>query len=446
MAIPGSGFPDSAKGRFSQASDPSLTYLFRGVNSHYSDIQWGDWQPRVGIAYQVTPKTVVRAGAGVFSPRRGVGDSVFLGGNPPFQPTASISFGNVDNPGAALSSTAAPPLTVTTQSKAFKNPEAWNWNLMVERETFLKSVVSVGYVGRRGLHLQRESNINQPTPDVVAANPGVNLDALRPYKGYNSIRETDNVASSTYTSLQVQWNRRFAQGVLFGVSYTLSKSMDDGSAQRDIIPDTYFAHNLWGQSDFDVRHVFIANFLYELPFLRAQHNLAGKIMGGWQVSGIFQAQTGTTCGVAVSNDYVGVGQDGSMSCAGQFWAINGSPEILHNMAYNGGGKNDPALWFSTTNSDGSAIFTQPAKGTFVHQNGIRNPLHNPGFNNWNLGLYKKFAIRENMALQFRAEAFDAFNHPNWGGANYNPTSGTFGQITGKTGDVRNLQLSLRFQF
>ena len=90
---------------------------------------------------------------------------------------------------------------MTTQSKAFKNPEAWSWNFTVERELFWKSLLSVGYVGRRGLHLQRESDINQPTTAVVAANPGVNLNALRPYKGFGSIRETDNVASSTYNSL-----------------------------------------------------------------------------------------------------------------------------------------------------------------------------------------------------------------------------------------------------
>ena len=80
------------------------------------------------------------------------------------------------------------------------------------------------------------------------------------------------------------------------------------------------------------------------------------------------------------------------------------------------------------------------------QNGIRNEIYNPGFNNWNLGLFKKFALNERFGFQFRAEAFDAFNHPNWGGANFNPTSAGFGKITGKTGDVRNLQLSLRFYF
>src|SRR5205807_9329392 len=131
-----------------------------------------------------------------------------LGGTPPFQPTANVSFGNVDNPGGTSANNL--PLTVTTQSRDFKNPSAWNWNFTVERETFWKSVLSVGYVGRRGLHLQRESNINQPTTATVAAHPEVkNVNALRPYLGFGSIRQTDNVASSRYKSLQVAWNRRF---------------------------------------------------------------------------------------------------------------------------------------------------------------------------------------------------------------------------------------------
>ena len=281
------------------------------------------------------------------------------------------------------------------------------------------------------------------TPDVVAANPGVNLDALRPYKGYNSIRMTDNVAKSLYNSFQLSWNKRFSKGLLWGVAYTLSKSMDDGSAQRDIIPNTYYAANLWGQSDFDVRHIFIMNYSWELPFFR-NNALSGKILGGWQLSGITQFQTGTPSSVAASTDYVGVGQDGSISNGGQFWAMNGNPEVLKGFAANG--NNDPNFWFRTTNSDGSSIFTQPAKGTFVSQTGIRNPIHNPGFENFNVGLYKRFSITERTGLQFRAQAFNVLNHPNLGGASFSPTSASFGKITGKTGDVRNMQLSLRLYF
>jgi predicted heme/steroid binding protein len=452
MVIPGTGWPSSAQGRFPEASNSSLSYLFRGVNNHYSDIQWGDYQPRVGLAYQISDKNVIRAGIGRFFTRLGVSDSIFLGGNPPFQPTANVSFGSADNPGGTSAN--AFPLTVTTQSKAFKNPEAWAWNVTYERQLPGSTMLSVGYVARRGLHQQREADINQPTLAALApyrdANgnlpsnlPGL-LDSLRPYQGYNSIRETDNVASSMYNSLQIAWNKRFTHGFAFGVSYTLSKSMDSGSNQRDIIPDTYDASNMWGPSEFDARHVFVANYIYELPFFKNQNNLAGKALGGWQISGITQFQTGTPCNVGVGTDYAGVGQDGSLCGIGQFWNMNGSPSVVGGFAANGA--KDPNFWFTTTNPDGSPIFTKPATGTFVTQQGIRDVIHSPGFSNWNVGLFKKFAITERTGLQFRAEAFDVFNHPNLSGANFNPTSSSFGKVTGKTGDVRNMQLSLRLYF
>ncbi len=451
MAIPGNGFTSSAKGRFPESTSGQYDYLFRGGKypSYYSNIQWGQIQPRLGIAYQMTPKLVLRSGGGEYFTRLGVSDSIFLGGNPPFQPTANVSFGSADNPGAAGANTL--PLTVTTQSRQFKNPSAWNWNGTAEYE-FFNSVLSVAYVGRRGLHLQRESDINQPTIAAVqalrAVYPNGNIDAVRPYQGYNSIRETDNVASSIYHSLQLSWNHRLSKGVLFGVAYTLSKASDDGSNQRDIIPDTYNAHELWGPSEFDTRHVFIANFLYELPFFRNQNTLAGKTIGGWQLSGIFQAQTGQPCSVGKSNDYAGVGVDGSMCNIGEFWNINGPVNYSHNFDYASGNPGaSSAYWFNPTTSSGAPLYTAPAPGTFVLTPGVRDSYYNPGFNNWNLGLFKKFAVTERFGFQFRAEAFDAFNHPNWGGVNNDPTNAsTFGKITGKTGDVRNLQLSLRLYF
>ncbi len=448
MVIPGSGFPSSAKGRFPEADSNQFNYLFRGVNSHYSDIQWGDVQPRVGVAYQLNQKTVVRAGIGRFFTRLGVSDSIFLGGNPPFQPNANVSFGNVDNPGGT--STNAVPLVVTTQSKAFKNPEAWNWNVTVERQMPWSTVLSLAYVGRRGLHLQREADINQPPAGTLQANPGVNLDALRPYKGFGSIRETDNVASSRYNSFQLNWTRRFSNGLLFGVAYTLSKSWDDGSNQRDIIPDTYDAHMLWGPSEFDTRHIVAINYLYEIPFFRRRSNLASKLIGGWQISGITQFQTGLPCGVAGSTDYAGTGQDGNFGCgvSGQYWVVKGNPTVTGQFAARG--SQDPAQWFTVKNPDGSAIFVPPPAGTFNTQR-VRNLLYGPGYQNWNLGLFKRFPINERTGLQFRAEAFNFINHPNWGNSNnvnsvdYNPTSSTFGKVTNKYSE-RNIQLSLRYYF
>lgn len=459
MVIPGSGFPSSAKNHFPEA-DPSqfdFSRLFRGVSDHYSNIQWNDIQPRAGVAYQLGHKTVIRAGAGRFVTRLGVSDSIFLGGNPPFQPNASLVNGVVDALGTPGVSGNNAPLVVTTQSKNFKNPEAWAWNFTVERETFWKSLLSVAYVARRGVHLQRESDINQPTTAVVAANPCLlpgaanpcKLDAFRPFKGFGSIRETDNVANSMYNSLQIAWNRRFADGLQFGVSYTLSKSMDDGSNQRDVIPNTYDAKMLWGPSEFDARHIVVISYLYDLPLFKNRSNLSGKLLGGWQISGVTQFQTGQPCGAAHATDYARVGLDSNFGCGvnGQYWTVNGVPKII-------GAFGSSGQWFATKNPDGSSIFTVPAFGTFNTQR-VRDLIYQPGFQNWNLGLFKSFPIDEQRGFQFRAEAFNFINHPNWGGGsgggvNFDPTSSNFGKVTTKGGGVgggeRNLQLSLRFYF
>jgi len=459
MVIPGSGFPSSAKGRVPEA-DPSqfdFSRLFHNVSNHYSNILWSDIQPRVGIAYQLDRKTVLRAGAGRFVTRLGVSDSIFLGGNPPFQPNASLVNGVVDALGTSGVSGNQAPLVVTTQSKNFKNPEAWAWNFTFERETFWKSLLSVGYVARRGVHLQRESDINQPTTAVVAAHPCLlpgaanpcKVDAFRPYQGYGSIRETDDVANSMYNSLQVAWNRRFSGGLQFGVSYTLSKSMDDGSNQRDVIPNTYDPGMMWGPSEFDARHILVFSYLYDLPIFKNRSNLSGKLLGGWQVSGVTQFQTGLPCGAAHATDYARVGLDSNFGCGvnGQYWTVNGVPKIIGTFGSSG-------QWFSTKNPDGSSIFVVPANGTFNHAR-VRDLIYQPGFQNWNLGLFKSFPIDEQRGFQFRAEAFNFINHPNWGGGsgggvNFDPTSSNFGKVTTKGGGVgggeRNLQLSLRAYF
>ena len=446
MVIPGNSFPASAKGRVPAADSGLYTSLFHGLPNHYADLERAI-QPRAGIAYSLGDKTVLRAGAGRYVTRLGDNDAIFLGGNPPFQPNASVSFGNVDDPGGT--GTNAIPLVVTTEARDMKPPEAWTWNTTFERQMGWSSLLSVAYVGSRGLHLQRESDINQPTLATVLANPGININALRPYKGFGSIRETDGVASSTYNSLQIAWNRRFTKGLLFGVAYTLSKTMDDGSNYRDVVPDTYNTSFLWGPSEFDARHNLVANFLYTLPFFAHERGVARQSVGGWEISSLWQFQTGKPCSVAGANDYAGVGLDSNFGCGinGQYWVENGNPKILGNF---GSGK-----WFATTNSDGSPIFTAPPAGTFNTQS-VRDIIYQPGFWNWNFGVFKSFPIGEGRGFQFRAEAFNFLNHPNWGGAsgggvNFNPTSSTFGEVTTKGsgpggGGERNIQLSLRFYF
>jgi hypothetical protein len=470
VVIPGfSSFPSSATAHGVIGSEPNSTACAGGpcnalfapnLSKGYVSVT-NTVQPRVGIAYQSDPKTVFRAGAGEFATRMGLLDNIFPGGNPPFQPfvTVAAATGNltglVDNPGAALNATVAPPLTVTSLIQKLKAPVRWNWNFAIQRELPLSSTLSIAYVGGRGLHNWRVLDINQPVVGAIQANPGKNFNYLRPYRGFSAIQQEQSNGSARYNSLQVAWNRRFTNGAMFGVSYTWAKSMDDSSNYRDILPDTYNTTNLWGPSEYDARHAVVINYLYDLPFFKNQNTVTGKVIGGWQLSGSAQFQTGQPCGVGANNDYAGVGEVGSFGCGtntseGQFWVMNGTPRILKQFA---GYAGQTGKYFSTTNPDGSALFTAPATGTFNLQKGVRNSIYGPGFQNWNLSLKKKFPINERAGFEFNAEAYNFINHPNWaqigqaGGLNLTPTAGTFGQVTAKsTTNPRNLQVGLRFYF
>ncbi len=444
IIIPGSSWPDAAKGRVQIATTGEFDNKFVGEPRYYSNIDYGDFQPRLGIAYQLNPKTVVRVGAGKFTTRLGVSDSIFLGGNPPLQPLASVPTGVVDNPGGG--SLASFPLSVNTQAKVFHMPQAYTWNFTVEREVGFNTVLSASYVGRRGLYGQREKNINQPLVGTVQANPGINVNALRPYKGYGPIRETFNDANSIYSGLQLELNRRFTNGLSFGFAYTLSKCSDDGSAQRDVIPDTYDAHYLWGPCDYDTRHVAVINWIYQLPFFRnSSSRVLKSVAGGWQITGVTQFQSGTPVTVQTSDDFAGIGP-GSGNQIQYFWnyANFGKGANYPRQFAAGGNSSDPAQWLTVKDSSGNSLFTQPAAGTIVRDR-LRRYFYNPGFQNWNLGLFKEFAIAERHRVLFRVEGFNWPNHPNWNGFDSNPKSSTFGKVTGK-GSERNLQLSLRYSF
>jgi len=402
-----------------------LDRLRHGLPAGLAQTHRDMFQPRLGLAYAINAKTVFRSGLGLFYNRAMINRDTALGGNAPFQVQQAVVNGSIDAPGGATRRDF--PLVVTAQDPIFEMPRAWNWNFTVERELPLQTTIEVGYVGRRGLYNQRKRNINQLQPGTLQANPGVNPNALRPYLGYGPIGLAENSGRSQYHGLQVSVERRMTNGLHAGVGYTYSRAMDDSSSLTDVLPNAYDDRAYWGISDLDRTHVLIANWIYELPFLRGDSGWASRGLGHWELTGVYQFQSGSPFSVRSSDDFAGVGP-GSGS---QFWNVVGDPSIARTPF------TTTAPWFNP------AAFARPAAGTFGVQ--ARNSLRNP--NTWtvDVGLRKVVPIHGGNRLELRAEAFNALNHPNWSGANTNPTAGSFGFVTSKTGE-RVLQLSTKYMF
>jgi hypothetical protein len=422
IVLPGNGLPKAEGNRFPHLHTGEFDRLFHGLPEGLAKTHYKVFQPRLGLAFGFNTKTSFRAGLGMFANRAAINRDTALGGNAPFQPQQTVINGIADAPGGATPRNF--PFTMTIQDPVFKIPTAWNWNTTVQRELAGHTTLEVGYVGRRGIHNQRKRNINQLLPGTVQANPGVNVNFLRPYRGLGILGLAENSGRSQYNGLQISAQRRFSTGLQFDVAYTYSKLRDDASTLTDILPNAYSDAGYYGISDLDRAHVLIISYIYELPF-RGSGDLAKRLLGNWELSGINQFQTGAPFSVRQNVDYAGVGA----GSGNQFWNLTGDPN-LESTAFT-----NSAVWFNR------AAFTQPAAGTFGVQ--PRNILYNPGFWEWHLGIRKNFPLTENQRLQFRTEVFNVINHPNWGGANSNPTSATFGMVTSKGGN-RTIQLALKY--
>ncbi|BDC48435.1 hypothetical protein F183_A07510 [Bryobacterales bacterium F-183] len=442
VCIPGQGFPDAAKGRVPAIDSGLYNFLQRCGDSAYPSPNQHNIVPRIGLAYQTSSKDVIRMGFGGFISRPGVYDSVFLGGNPPFQPMVSITNGIADNP-ASGGQTFFPQFFMTIDP-VYRIPRGYNWNATYQRQLTSDTTIEIGYIGTTGNFLARERDLNQlPTGTTFqAANAGANVNFLRPFKGFANIPMLEHSGRSTYNGLQIELNRRFAKGLSYGFAYTLSKTMDNNSGPRDGFIDVYNQSLNWGKSGNDSRHIVISNFIWEIPFLNSGKGFASTLLGGWQVSGTIQFQTGTPITIGNGDDYLGIG-----STNGKPWNLNGDPtrpQEFANRNANGNYTGVTNFWFTPT-VNGSAWATRPTNNTLPNQNRNSVAFNNVGFQNWNGALFKSFRFQERQNIQFRAEFFNLPNHPNWNGVDTNPTSATFGMVTGKSSE-RNIQLSLRYSF
>ena len=439
VVLPGEGFIGDANS-LEAAKDPRVLALFRGEPRGFSDTHYNAFEPRLGMSYSVNQKTVARVSGGIFHNRVTLNDSTLLGGNPPFQPMVTVSNGSVDNPGGA-GSAADLPFGMQGQDVAFKHPTSYVWSGGVQRELPGAFVVDVTYVGRRGLYLQRERNINQLPEGTLTKpeNSGSNiLPSLRPYTGYGAIRLSENAGYSKYNSLQISADRRYTKGLKIGFAYTLGKSWDNASDKRNILWNTYDDTSFEGPSSFDRRHVLSVYYIYDLPFWKEGGSLLKSALGGWQISGATFARTGTPFSITRTNDIAGVGEGSN----GQPVDLVGDPSANSNKTFSAGVVSgvakDQNFWFNPN------AFANPAAGHFG--NAPRDLIYGPGSQQWDIALFKNFAVHGTSKVQFRAEFFNFPNHPNLNGPNTDITNVNFGRSTGKSDDRRDVQLALRFLF
>jgi len=431
IVLPGDGFPSSASD-LAVYNDPAVKALFVGAPEGLTETHKNVFEPRVGMSYGFNDKTIFKISSGVFHNRVTLNDSLLLGGNPPFQPQVGASNGSVDNPGGAGGS-ASLPFGMTAIDPVFNHPTAYMFSGGVQREMPLGFVVDAAYVGRWGRNLQRERDINQLPAGTIQANPGINTDYLRPYKGYGIIRLSENVGHSTYNGFQLSADRRYQNGFKFGAAYTLSHSQDDASTKRDVLFNSFDDSGFWGNSSFDRRHVFNFYYIYDLPFYtKDRETLKGRVLGGWQISGSTFMRTGTPLWVTRTDDVAGTGDP-----IAQPYNLVGDPNANTNGQLSNS-NTDANLWFNPT------AYARPAAGTFG--NSPRNNMYGPGQYQWDIAVFKNVTVKARQSFQFRAEIFNFLNHANLNNPSTDPSSASFGRVTSKDNSRRDIQLSLRYLF
>jgi hypothetical protein len=426
IVLPGDAPSPDAVAEFPDLAN--LQHLYHGIPNGFSETPKNGFQPRLGMAYAVNDQTTFRAGVGRFLNRVQINTTAAYGFNPPLSEMATVINGVVDAPGGAT--TRNFPLVMAMQSPDFTNPSSWAWNATVDRELPWALRGSVSYVGRSASNLERARDINQLPAGTTQANPGVNANALRPYLGFATITLYETTGTSRYNSLQTQVERRSTRGVGFSVAYTFSRTKDDSSGRNDLLPNAYDDSGYYGISDLDRPHVLVSSVRYRFPSLDSSAAPLRWALGNWDVSGIFQAQSGSPFSVRTN-----VNHAGDFGGGAEFYELVGDPKAVRT---DWDPATERAQWFDPT------AFRAPANGTYATTQ-EKNTMRQPGFWDLNMSLRKSFNVAGAQRFEFRVEAFNILNRTRLGNAVTNPTLPDFGYITSRTGN-RTIQLGMQYLF
>lgn len=394
-----------------------------------------DWGPRLAIAWQPTPKMVVRSGFGIFWQAYPVGFGSYS------IPVNNIP-GNTSLSVINIPSLSFPTVNFLSQGTAAVPAVAgfdWirrdiyteQWNLSVGREIALGTGVQVAYVGNRGLNLRRGYTIN-----FVETALG-----RRPNPAFSNISIEGNTGQSTYNALQLSFHQRLKHGLTFQAEYGWAHGLDDVQDQGLFSSQPQDNNNFRaerGNSSGDIRHNFAYSILYNIPmgdghaFLGNWKGLGGKLVSGWSLASLGLIHTGIPFTV-----FIGQNTAGNSNLTNQ--------------------RPNAAVGVSPYNSDKTidhwlnpAAFTLPAAGTYGNLG--RNTVYGPGFANIDFSVLKNTKLAEGKNLEFRGEFFNLPNHPNFGQPSSTFNTATFGRVLGTFGATlglgtsRQIQMALKLNF
>ena len=424
-----------------------------------------NFAPRVGFAYDVfgDGKTAFRGGYGIAF------DSSLFGiyeqnefANPPYLNVPSYTTASLDNPtlGQPAINLTVPTLVATPVN--YHTPYTQQYSFDLQQQLSPTLLLDIGYVGNHSTHLLGQIDLNQLRPGAFAATGQFNnviaaggfttstserpLNQLRPYRGYGAINSIQSIFSSNYNSLQVALEKRFSGKSFFAANYTFSRALTNNQSDRSTAPqNTYNIAAEYGRSALDRTDILTLNGVWELPWYRTQQGLVGHLLGGWELSGIYAANTGLPLTIIMSGG--GTLPDGSKAVDAAGLGIIGTsasslrPNQVSSPRDGLGQTLKTRLnWFN------KLAFSAPTAASLAPGNEKRGVVSGPGYNRLDTGLFRNFRILENLAFQFRAEAFNTLNHTNWATVGTTATtSGSFGQIT-STRDPRILQIAGKLTF
>jgi hypothetical protein len=452
--------------------EPNTDFDFYGTDNRY-------FMPRIGVAFRATDKWVIRAGGGWFANVQQMNNMTILDLQPPYSGTFGfnqvdqagltlpISYGGVSStattrrftPGSQIltldnpfpgQGTAAARTNVLAFSPDNKASSVVQWSFDIQRELPWATILTVGYVGSKTSHIDNTiPNFNSPGPST-----NTDFNSRRPYQAYVSrgegdqarllgnIRYLDSFANANYNALQVQVQKRYGRGITAGLAYTYGKALGEGYGRNDpagnvqsVYQDPNDRRSNRGRYGFDVTHNAVLNYVWEVPIFANANSLVRSILGGWQTSGIITLRTGFPFALAGGNLNTNSGSYPDRVADGRLFD-----------------RATRQLWFDPTAFRRTECNIQNHPELCHYGNAATDVLITPGLKSFDLSLGKNWAfsaLGERTRIQFRAEAFNAFNTPQFGVPNGISwaTNDSIIPDAPRVGEIRSLRQPMRiFQF